>query len=167
MKIYIDFDGVIFDTKTLLFGNDYKLAKLNPNFDKVKYVKDLNWYDMILKSEEINNSISFLKEFKNKIEILTKVNTLDNEATAKIKILRELGVESNIILVPFNLKKVDIVNAKNNILVDDTVHNLEEWETKKGIPIYFNKDNCDIDNWDNKNTKYEKITSLEYLRKYL
>lgn len=103
---------------------------------------------MILKSEEINNSISFLKEFKNKIEILTKVNTLDNEAVAKIKILRELGVESNIILVPFNLKKVDIVNAKNNILVDDTVHNLEDWETKKGIPIYFNKDNCDIDNWD-------------------
>lgn len=167
MKIYIDFDGVIFDTETLLFGKEYKQAKLDPNFDSIKYVHNLNWYDMILKSKEINNSISLLKEFKTKVEILTKINTLDNEATAKIRILRSLGIKSNIILVPFNLKKTDVVDAKNNILIDDTVHNLDDWKLNNGIPIYFNKDNCDLDNWDNINTKYKKIKSLEYLKKYL
>lgn len=164
MKIYVDFDGVIFDTETLLFDENYYKAKLEPDFDKEKYVQNLDWHNMILKSEEINNSITILKELKKEITILTKINTLYNEGCAKIKVLRDLGIKSDIILVPFNLKKTDVVNAKNNILIDDTVHNLDDWENYGGIPIFFNKDNKDIDNWDNINTKYKKIKSLEYLK---
>ena len=164
MEKYIDFDGVIFNTEDLLFDDNYYKAKLDSNFDKMKYVQDLDWYNLIKKSEEINDAISILKELKNKVKILTKVNSLENEAVAKVKILRELGVTSDIILVPFYLKKTDIVDAYENVLVDDTVHNLDDWYNNGGIPIFFNKDDKDIDGWFKENTKYKKIKTLEYIK---
>ena len=164
MKKYVDFDGVIFDTESIIFDDNYYMMKTNPDFDKEKYVQNINWYEVLLKSEQINNSIEILKELKNDIIILTKTNSLNNEATAKIRILRELNIKSDVILVPFYLKKTDVVSAKDNLLIDNTVHNLEEWELDGGIPIFFNKDNEDYDNWDVKNTKYKKIKSLDYLK---
>ena len=157
MKIYVDFDGVILDTESLLYNEEYYKKKLNPNFDKMKYIQEINWKETLNKAEVINNSINILKELKKEITILTKINTLDNEGIAKINFLREHDIKSDIILVPFNLKKTDIVNARNNLLIDDTVHNLDDWNVMGGIPIFFNKDNLNIDNWFNVNTKYKKL----------
>lgn len=166
MITYIDFDGVVFDTDKLLFDSNYYKAKLDKNFNKEKYVQNIDWYNLILNSEEINNAIKTLKELKKSI-ILTKVNSLNNEGVAKIRILRELEIKNNIILVPFICKKTDIVDAYGNVLVDDTVHNLDDWKKDKGIPIFFNKDNLDIDNWNNVNKEYKKIKSLEYLKEVI
>lgn len=162
---YVDFDGVVFDTETILFDENYYKAKLDSNFDKNKYVQSIDWYDIIKNSKEINDAIKILKELKECI-ILTKVNSLYNEANAKIRIIRELELKNNIILVPFNLKKTDIVDAEGNILVDDTVHNLEDWKLNKGIPLFFSQDGRDFDNWDRKNTEFKKIRSLEYLKRF-
>ena len=41
MKIYVDFDGVILNTEKLLFDEKYYTAKLDPNFNKEKYVQVL------------------------------------------------------------------------------------------------------------------------------
>lgn len=166
MITYIDFDGVVFDTDKLLFDSNYYKAKLDKDFNKQKYVQNIDWYNLILNSEEINNAIKILKELKKSI-ILTKVNSLNNEGVAKIRILRELEIKNNIILVPFICKKTDIVDAYGNVLVDDTVHNLDDWKKDKGIPIFFNKDNLDIDNWNNVNKEYKKIKSLEYLKEVI
>jgi len=163
MERYVDFDGVVFDTEKILFDDNYYKMKLDPDFDKTQYVQNIDWYELISKSEEINNAINILRELKRTVKILTKVNSLDNEAKAKVRILRELDIKSDILLVPFNLKKTDIVDAEGNILVDDTIHNLEDWEQARGIPIFFNKDYLDLDNWDRKNTKYRKVKSLEFL----
>jgi len=162
---YIDFDGVIFDTEVNLFDSNYYELKEQPGFSKEEYVQNIDWYNLIMKSKEINDSIKLLKEMKDAI-ILTKINSLYNEASAKIKILRDLDVRNNIILVPFNYKKSNIVRADGNILVDDTVHNLVEWEKDGGVSLFFSKDGRDTDNWGNKNTKYTKIKSLEYLRRF-
>ncbi len=163
MKKYVDFDGVIFDTEKLLFDENYYKAMLKKDFDKVRYLQSIDWYNLIKNSKEINNSLSILRELKDVI-ILTKINSLDNEGVAKIRILRELDIKNNVILVPFNLKKTEVVDAKNNILVDDAVYNLDDWNKDGGTPIFFNKDNLDRDNWDVINTKYKKINSLEYLK---
>ena len=163
MERYVDFDGVVFDTETILFDDNYYKMKLDPDFDKTQYVQNIDCYELISKSEEINNAINILRELKRTVKILTKVNSLDNEAKAKVRILRELDIRSDILLVPFNLKKTDIVDAEGNILVDNTVHNLDDWSLNKGIPIFFNKEGLDIDNWDNINTKYRKVKSLEFL----
>lgn len=163
MERYVDIDGVVFNTEEFLFDENYYRMKLKPDFDKYKYIQNIDWYELINKSGEINNSIKILKELKKTIKLLTKVNSLENEATAKIHILRKLDVKCDIILVPFNLKKTDVVDAEGNLLVDDTVHNLDDWYMKKGNPIFFNKDNLDVDGWNNVNTKYRKVKSLEFL----
>lgn len=55
------------------------------------------------------------------------------------------------------------MSARGNILIDDKVYNLEQWEECGGIPIFFNKDNSDYDVRVNKNIKYKKINSLNIL----
>lgn len=166
MKIYIDFDGVLFDIEDLLF-EEYKILKAKGiKVDKLKYMQNKDWEELINKSEIINNAIEILRGLK-EAAILTKVHSMENEAVAKIRKLRSLGISNEVIICPFQLKKSEIVCAKDNILVDDTIHNLEDWEEKGGIPIFFNKNNSDIDGWNQVNTKYPKIKSLEYLKKYL
>ena len=166
MNIYIDFDEVLFATEDLLF-EEYKILKSKGiKVDKLKYMQNKNWEELLNKSEIINNAIEILKDLK-EVAILTKIHSMENEAVAKIRKLRSLGIYNEVILCPFPFKKSEIVYAKDNVLVDDTIHNLEDWEEKGGIPIFFNKNNSDIDGWDKVNTKYPKIKSLEYLRKYL
>lgn len=58
------------------------------------------------------------------------------------------------------------MDAKNNILVDDALFNLDAWVSCGGIPLYFNKDNSDIDSWGIENTKYQKIKTLSNIKKY-
>lgn len=56
-----------------------------------------------------------------------------------------------------------MVNPLGNILIDDKLYNLDEWENKGGIGIFFNKDNLDVDTKGKTNTKYPKISSLNIL----
>lgn len=164
MKTYIDLDGVIFDSERWLFEGYDKLGKTTEE-EKIKYIQAKNWAEVLSKSEIINNSIEILKELKN-TAILTKIHSMENEGTSKIKILRELGVRNEIILAPYTLKKTDIVDPEGNILVDDTIHNLDDWKMCRGIPIYFNMNNTDIDGWGNINKDYIKIKSLDYLKRF-
>jgi len=163
MKKYIDFDGVILDSEKLLFDKNYKNLGIKTELEKIKYIQTRNWDEMLKRSEIINNSIEILKELKD-FAILTKVHSMENEGCAKIKFLRENSITNEIILVPYLFKKTDIVDARGNILVDDTIHNLDDWMSKGGIPIYFNMNNSDIDGWGNENKNYVKIKSLEYLK---
>ena len=62
-----------------------------------------------------------------------------------INYLRDNGVKQSVILVPYKLSKRDVVPAIGNILVDNAMFNLDEWKKSSGIPIFFNKDDEDID----------------------
>jgi len=163
MKKYIDCDGVIFDSEIWLFDDEYRGLKINDEFDKIKYIQAKDWNQVLSKSQVINDAINILKELKD-FAILTKVHSMENEGVAKIKFFRSLDIKNEIILVPYTLKKTDVVDPRGNILVDDTVHNLDDWKELGGIPIFFNKDNLDIDGWGKANNKYPKIKSLEYLK---
>jgi len=162
--IFLDFDGVLFDTESNLFGKEYLEKKDEKNFDKHFYIANIDWYKLIKESNEINNAISILKSLRKDIIMLTKVNSYENEARAKVRVFRENGLNNTFIFVPYNKKKTEIVSAEGNILIDDTVHNLEDWEKDKGYPIFFNKENKDVDGWNRVNTKYKKINTLEYLK---
>lgn len=163
MKRYVDCDGVIFDSEIWLFDEEYRSLKIKNEIDKIKYIQNKNWDEILRKSEVINDAINILKELRD-VAILTKVHSMENEGVAKIRLFRSLDVKSEIILVPYPLKKSEVVDPKGNILIDDTIHNLDDWKKGGGIPIYFNKDNEDIDNWGNVNRTYAKVNSLEYLR---
>jgi tyrosyl-tRNA synthetase len=63
----------------------------------------------------------------------------------------------------YNLNKSDIVPPVGNLLIDDSIHILDDWKSKGGIPIFFSKDNSNYDEWGNENNGYAKINSLKNL----
>lgn len=157
MKIYIDFDGVILDTDTTI-DNIIK----NENIDKLDYIRNCDWDILLNDTDVINNSLNYLRESKRDINLLSKISTLE-EGIGKVTYLRDNKVNINIHLVPTKISKSDMVNPKDNILIDDKVYNLDEWKSKGGIPIFFNKDNKDIDIYGKVNTEYKKISDLRML----
>lgn len=139
MKKYIDCDGVILDTENGLFEEYYKLKQNNPELKKKRYLQEINWEYWIEQSEILNDAINILKNYNPKdIDILTKVHSL-KEAVAKIKYFRKHKVENNVIIVPDEIQKSQIVNASGNILVDDSDRNLYDWESNDGIGFSFGK----------------------------
>ncbi len=161
---YIDFDGVIMNTEPLLFY-EYKYLKTKNIFvNKDEYIKNAPWEEILAKSDIIDDSFSILKELDKSYKILTKVSSATNEGKAKIELLRNNDIYLDIILVPSGLCKSDVVDARENVLIDDTVHNLDDWSNSGGIPYFFNKDDIDVDSWNNRNVKYQKIKTLRNIR---
>ena len=167
--VYIDFDGVILDTEGLLFEEWRK----NPNrhllseIDKIRYIQNSNWNYIINNSEIINDSIYYLKQMDpSRSAILTKIHTSANEGVAKIKFLREQGIKQSIILVPYMVKKTDMVAASGNILVDDSLRNLDDWVNCNGIPLFFDINDDGYDSWNQPNVKkYQKVLDLSKVYK--
>ena len=166
--IYIDFDGVILDTEDVLFydwrqNTDHKLL---PTSEKIKYIQDIDWDYVLYNSLVIDNSIDYLKEMDPKKSfILTKVHSLDNEAEKKIKWLRLKGVKQSVIVVPYNLKKIDMVDPFGHILVDDSLKNLREWKSMGGKPIFFDINEDNIDPWEMCNIdNFKRIKSLSKIK---
>ncbi len=160
---YIDFDQVILATEEELFKEYLEKKDQGIKLDKQKYIEEFDWDWLVFNSEVIADAIEIIKSVPND-KILTKVHSL-KEASAKIKFLRANNVTNEIIIVPGNHKKTDLVSAKGNILIDDAVHNLDDWSNAGGIAYFFNKDNLDTDNWGVTNTKYKKINNLKILTK--
>ena len=141
LKLYIDFDGVILNTIDI----SYKMLeeeKIDPkNLEAItNFYINLDWKQLLEKSEPINHSIECLKKLmesdKFDISILTHV-TSKNEINEKKAYMKKKIPDLNVIFVDKKKQKCDVVECKNAILVDDYMGNLELWEKKGGIPIKF------------------------------
>lgn len=156
-KRYIDCDGVILDTERGLFEKFHNETSDHSEVSKINFLQNLNWLEWINNAGDINDAIYILKNNNpNNADILTTVHSL-KEAEAKIRYFREMGVHNNIIIVPYNYQKCDIVNPFNNLLIDNACkRNLEPWEKRGGIPVLFTLEKKDICN----NYKYLTISSL-------
>lgn len=165
MKKYIDFDGVIKDTHGPLF-DDYNKTNSHGQFvSDTEHVIKKDWIYVLEKSPIINDAIKTINEIDD-VSICTRIHSLENEGVAKIRDLRDLGVKCDIILVPYQVRKTDVVNACGNILVDDAVFNLDEWVQAGGIPIFFDNYGTNVDGWGVENKKYVKTRTLDILKKY-
>ena len=140
-NLYIDFDGVVLDTITVSYE---LLEQASINKDDVErireFYKKLDWQKILEETPIINDSINGIKKIidssKYDVSILTHVLSLE-EAEEKIKFIRKYLPSITIIPCPRNIKKSDIVNAKDAILIDDYSGNLNEWKASGGIPIRF------------------------------
>ena len=161
--IYIDFDGVILDTEDLIFEEWRKNPNRHslPETEKIKYLKKVNWENVLKNSKPINNSINYLLAMNpNNTFILTKIHSL-KEGTAKIKWIKKQNIKLKVILVPYYLKKADVVNPNENLLIDDCLKNLHEWECQNGKVIFFDKDDDNYDSWHDQNIhEYERVNDL-------
>lgn len=151
-KIFIDFDGVIFDTQQRVVERKNQ----NTNISWNEFFEKLDWFQLLQESKEINNAIDYILEGQAKsqqIAILTKIHTLV-EMEAKVKALRSRKVEVPILFVPPHVRKSQIYLPNNGeILIDDSIKNLVDWEQNGGKGIYFNEN---IDS----NNEFETIKTL-------
>lgn len=139
-KLYIDFDGVIYNTIEVSYQMA-KEAKLTEDYDKYfHFFNDLNWCNVLNKSTQINNAFENIKKLQKKfnVTILTHVVTMQ-EAETKIKIIRKY-LDVPVMFVPKSISKAFMVDAKDAILVDDYNENLKEWQLAGGIPVRFDLD---------------------------
>lgn len=160
MNLYLDFDGVIADT----IKPTYKMLEdegisLNDKERVSKFYKELNWFELLKKVGELNNSISDIKMIKRsdlyKLYILTTVNSLD-EISAKINFIRSNNLDIPLISVPKGTDKSKLVSAKGSILVDDYSGNLSSWEKDGGIGVKFDE--------EKESDKYITIKALKELK---
>ncbi|MBR1413470.1 MAG: hypothetical protein IJ574_02220 [Bacilli bacterium] len=136
-EILLDFDGVILDSMVRI--EEY--MKIHEHEISWKeYLINLDWYKFLRECKEINNSISLIRKMQYCSclkAIITKINSM-NEGTNKIKFLQEQGIYIPVILVPFEHKKTDYYYPNNNeILVDDSIDNIREWNEAGGLGILF------------------------------
>ena len=137
-KIFIDFDGVIVDTEQRVVER----KNLRPDISWNDFFEELDWFELLDEAKVINNAIDYILEGQEKtkqLAILTKIHTLI-EMEAKVKALRSRKVEVPILFVPPHVKKSQIYLPNNGeILIDDSIKNLIDWEQKGGKSIYFSE----------------------------
>lgn len=137
-KIFIDFDGVIFDTEERIIER----KNLRKDLEWNEFFYELDWFKLMAESKVINNAIEYIlqaQENQKQIAILTKIHTL-LEMEAKVRALRNRKVSVPILFVPPHIKKSEIYVPNNGeILIDDSLKNLVDWKQKGGEGIYFNE----------------------------
>lgn len=151
--IFIDFDGVIFDTEKRIIEK----KNLFPNLTWNEFFDNLNWFQLLAEAQAINNSIEIILEGQSrnkKMAILTKIHTL-LEMQAKVNLLREKKVKIPIFFVPPHVKKSEIFLPSNGeILIDDSLKNLIDWKEKGGKGILF-QENLEL------NSQFETVKTLK------
>lgn len=163
---YIDFDGVILDTEDVLFDEWRRYIKAQEIMTKIEYIQQKDWMKVLADSSEINDALYYLREMNpNENAILTKVHSMENEATAKIKYLKEKNIKVPVIIVPYTVEKIDVVDATNNELIDDSLYNLTKWKEAGGEPLFFDIKGNNIDSWNQENTYgYKRVRTIRKTR---
>lgn len=156
MKVYVDFDGVLLDTDSVID------KEFDGNGERRDFVKNYDWFKLMRDDLIINNALDYINNSKYEVSLLSKISSMC-EGQAKIKYLRNKDVNIDINLVPTLINKCDVVNAYGNVLIDDKIVNLDSWSNSGGISIYFNKDSKDTDIHGDINTRYPMISDLSCL----
>ena len=145
LEVYIDFDGVILDTMrkaaNLLFEN-YNIKLQTSSRDNIieqqiisNFFKNLDWNYLLSETEEINESIKFIKliNSSNIYEpiIYSAVNSTSEAYKKHLFIKERLNGVKHQFIMAHTPKTCD---NKSSVLIDDDNFNLVNWT---GYPIHF------------------------------
>lgn len=139
-NLYIDFDGVILDTMSLIL-EDYKKQNITKETEKEFFI-NYPWKNIIkdqnIIGDAINDIYKIIESKKFNLAILTHINSI-NEGILKINYLRKYFKDITIIPCPKEVPKTKMIETKDAILIDDYAGNLRDWEKEGGIPIRFSR----------------------------
>lgn len=142
-NLYIDFDGVIVNSIDVTYKmlDESGIEQNDENY--IQFYRNLDWCEVLKKSKPINDSWECLGKIiaskKFNVAILTHINSIP-EIEEKVKMVRNYFSGITIIPVPKTVSKANMVKAKDSILVDDFVQNLDEWKSAGGYGIKFDLD---------------------------
>lgn len=154
---FLDLDGVILDSEERII----ELKERNKDIGWNQLFENVDWFKLLKESKSINNSVEIIKELemkKKKIVILTKIHTL-LEMEAKVRELRyNRGIITPLLFVPPHIKKSQIyIPSNKEILIDDNLKNINDWNYNGGNGILFDP--------HDKTEEKNKVKSLEFLLK--
>lgn len=142
--LYIDCDGVIFDTIRYGFIEMKELGVNTKNDDDItEYFRNCDWNKLIDLGGIIN-------EATEKIKILDESNEFNTvqvathrcsylEGVIKTDKFKELIPNVKIITIPKKISKHHALNARGNILIDDAKSKILDWINDGGIGILFSE----------------------------
>ena len=136
-RLFIDFDGVILDTMTILYE---EARRQEYDVNDTEFYKNFNFKCILKDKYIINDSINCIQKLidsnKFEISILTHCNSI-KEGSDKVRYIRKLFKDITVIICPKDISKTKMVHTDGAILVDDYAGNLREWESEGGIPVRF------------------------------
>lgn len=152
LEIYIDSDGVIFDT----IDTGKRLAK-ESGYDPEdfwglhEYFVQVDWYILMHEAGILDNAIRKIKciiedDDVKIVKILTKLCGADTEEPAKRINYYKLLYDVEVITVEFDENKDEVVDPKGKVLIDDSWSNIKRWREAGGVGILFSKTECDLEN---------------------
>lgn len=151
--LYSDCDGVLYNTIDTAFEIMRQNGVNMNSHDAIdKFFRyNLDWDEVFKKSDVINNAIEKLKILKcsklfSDIIILTRLSGNPKEERVKREVFSFDLPGIRVITLDFGLSKAEVVNAENNILIDDEIKNTIPWQKANGGAILFKKDVCDLEN---------------------
>ena len=158
-QLYIDFDGVIWDSWSIydriieekdkkLYDNYKKNTLTSEDIIKMREIfKDLDFEKAFQESNQLNDSIKHIKYLQDQnmfnIKVLTHCNS-ENEIKNKQKIIdKHLD---NIMVIPVYQPncKTTAVDPKGTILIDDYSKNIQAWINAGGLGIKFDDEENDL-----------------------
>ena len=144
-NLYIDCDGVIFDTIIVAFS-DMELLGIDTKDDLMitKYFQNIDWINLINRSGQINDSCKKIIELANSnifnnVAVATHHCSYNEGKMKKIK-FNELLPNIQVFNIPKKIEKHFALKANKNILVDDSLKKINGWINAEGYGVLFKKD---------------------------
>ena len=147
--LYIDCDGVIFNTISVAFNEMKMLGVDTQNQDAItNYFRVCDWNKLINEGGTINDSIEKIKiliesEDFNYLAVATHRCSYI-EGVVKTNKFKELIPNIKIITIPKKIGKHFAIPVKNNILIDDALDKIQDWINEGGLGILFSEN---VDRW--------------------
>lgn len=187
--LYIDCDGVIYDTIKVGFKDMEQSGIDLTNVGEIdKFFKQCDWNDLINRAGEINDSIYKILKLKESnrfkdVSIATHHCSYQEAVTKLIKFYEDFNSKTNnsvkvqgsynvnipnknkydlkinVYNIPRKIKKNHVLLANNNILVDDAKEKIIDWVNDGGIGVLFNT-NVDELIYPDNNTPYYVTNDL-------
>lgn len=146
IKLYLDCDGVILNTidtvKELMIKDG-----IEPKDELIVhdyFISKIDW-NILIKEAGI------LKDALNKIKFLLSLGIYDARILTTITCLMEPSCKINyfnknlpgieVITVPWGVRKDNVVDARNSILVDDSKNNILNWRLAGGLGLHYVNEN--------------------------
>ena len=143
-SLYVDFDGVLFDTITYAFLEMKRLGVDLSNDDAItEYFKYVDWKYLIEQGGVLNDSIKKLEfliesnEFE-RVEVATHRCSY-NEGVIKTNDLNNRLPKLKVTTIPKKIEKHYALKAEGNILIDDAKQKVIDWINDGGIGILFSQ----------------------------